>query len=124
MGAGLRLLGTKLLGLVSGELGVLGLRMGLGFLDTVTGLLETTAGLELLAAASGLDVPPTVTGLKLFPGGLETSLADTLLADMCVGLLASVLLGGFTGLETVTFSTCEISEVTVSPSSFCWMWEY
>lgn len=74
---------------MSGELGVFALRMGLGFLDTVTGLLETTAGLELLAAGSGLDVPPTVTGLKLFPGGLETSLVGTLFADMCVGLLAS-----------------------------------
>lgn len=73
-----------------GELGVFALRMGLEVLDTVTGLLETTAGLELLAAGSGLDVPPTVTGLKLFPVGLETSLVDTLLVDMCVGLLASV----------------------------------
>lgn len=56
--------------------------MGLGFIETVTGLglLETITGLKLLAVG---------TGLELFPSGLETLLAETLMTDICVGLLTS-----------------------------------
>lgn len=77
---------------MSGELGLLALRMGLRFLDTVTGLglLEMTAGLKLLAVESGLELLPIVTGLELFPNGLEASLVETLVTDTCVELLTSV----------------------------------
>lgn len=80
------------------------------------GLLETTTGLELRAAGPELESLPTVTGLKFFPSGLETLLVETLVTDISAELLTS---GGQEGSWVL-----EISEVTLPPSSFCWIWEY
>ena len=98
--------------------------MGLEVIDTVTGLalLETTTGLGILAVGPGLELLPTVTGLKLFPSGLETLLA--LVVEICVGLSTSARPAGFVVLEILKLSTWEISEVTVPPSSICWIVEY